>query len=168
MYVCIHEIIRLIIMKMKMKMKNRSYRYDINRLRSRHGHKYSRYTRCLSMMMLLCIKQHLSNIGSSIHEKVKQHWGWVDKSVASKKKCVQDHIILKIFTLEGVYTWNFIPRWNSSRDEVIPVYSEMSLTVYTFLPRWNFIPGWTHPCQNIMRVWIQWNTKSEKKKDEDN
>ena len=30
------------------------------------------------MMMLKCIKQqHLSNIWSSIHEKVKQHWGWV-------------------------------------------------------------------------------------------
>ena len=35
----------------------------------------------------------------------------------------------------------------SSRDEIIPVYGEMSLTVYTFLPRWNFIPGWTHSCQ---------------------
>ena len=51
-YVCIREIIRLIIMKMKMKMKNRSHRYDINRLNSRHGHKYSRYKKCLSMMML--------------------------------------------------------------------------------------------------------------------
>ena len=37
--VCIHEILRLIIMKMKMKMKNGSHRYDINR----HGHKYSEY-----------------------------------------------------------------------------------------------------------------------------
>ena len=34
--VCIHEIMRLIIVKMKMKMKNRSHRYDINRPRSRH------------------------------------------------------------------------------------------------------------------------------------
>ena len=38
-----HEIIGLIIMKMKMKMKNRSLRYDINRPRSRRGHKYSKY-----------------------------------------------------------------------------------------------------------------------------
>ena len=30
--VCIHDIIRFIIMKMKMQMKNRSHRYDINRL----------------------------------------------------------------------------------------------------------------------------------------
>ena len=37
------------------------------------------------MMMVICIKQHLSNIWSSIHEKVKQHWGWVEKNVAYKK-----------------------------------------------------------------------------------
>ena len=30
-------------MKMKMKIKNRSRRYDINRPRSRPGHKYSKY-----------------------------------------------------------------------------------------------------------------------------
>ena len=26
--------------------------------------------------MFKCIKQHQSNIWSSVHEKVKQHWGW--------------------------------------------------------------------------------------------
>ena len=36
----------------------------------------------------------------------------------------------------------FHPRWNLSQDEIIPVYGEMSLTVYMFLPRWNFILGW--------------------------
>ena len=49
-------------MKMKMEIKNRSLRYDINRSRSKDGHKYSKYKKCLSMMMLICIKQHLSNI----------------------------------------------------------------------------------------------------------
>ena len=44
---------------MKMKMKNRSQKYDINRPTSRHGHKCKK---CLSMMMLICIKQHLRNI----------------------------------------------------------------------------------------------------------
>ena len=43
-------------MKMEMKMKNRSPRHDINRPRSRYGHKYSKYKKCLSMM-LICIKQ---------------------------------------------------------------------------------------------------------------
>ena len=37
------------------------------------------------MKMLLCIKQHLSNILSSTHGKVKQYWGWVAKSVVYKK-----------------------------------------------------------------------------------
>ena len=77
--VCIHEIIRLIIMKRKMKMTNRSHRYNINRPRSRYGHKYSKCKKCLSMMIVICIKQHLSNIWISVHEKVKQHWGWVEK-----------------------------------------------------------------------------------------
>ena len=54
--------IPLIIMKMKIKLKNGSHRYDINRPRSRNGHKYSKYKKFLSMMMLICIKQNLSNI----------------------------------------------------------------------------------------------------------
>ena len=43
----------------------------------------------LNMMMLLCIKQHLSNIWSSIHKKVKQHWCWVEKRCCLlKKACI--------------------------------------------------------------------------------
>ena len=74
-WVSIQEIIRLNIMK----MKNRSHRYNIDRPRSRQGFVYSKYKKCLSMMMLICAKQHLSNIWSWIHAKVKQHWGWVEK-----------------------------------------------------------------------------------------
>ena len=64
---------------MRLKVKNRIRRYYINRPRPRHGHKYTKYKICLSIIMVLCIEQHLSNICSSIHEKVKQHWGWVEK-----------------------------------------------------------------------------------------
>ena len=56
--VCIHEIMRLIIMKTMMIMKNRSHRYDINSPRSRHQRKYSKYI----IMMPIFIKQHLRNI----------------------------------------------------------------------------------------------------------
>ena len=49
-------IIRLTIKKKKMKMKNRSHRNEINRPRLRHGHKNSKYKKCLSMMMVVCIK----------------------------------------------------------------------------------------------------------------
>ena len=74
---------------MKVKMKNRSYRYGINGPRSRHGHKYIKYQKSSSMMMLICIKQYLS-ILSSIHKKVKQNWGWVEKKQALllKKACI--------------------------------------------------------------------------------
>ena len=64
---------------MRLKVKNRIRRYYINRPKPRHGHKYTKYKICLSIIMVLCIEQHLSNICSSIHEKVKQHWGWVEK-----------------------------------------------------------------------------------------
>ena len=59
--------------EMKMKIKNRSHKSDINSPTSSHGHKYSKYEKCLDVTMLLCIKQHLSNIRSSVHEKIKQH-----------------------------------------------------------------------------------------------
>ena len=58
---------------MTMKMRRRSYRYGINRPRPKHGHKCTKDKMCLSIMMIICIKQYLSNISSSIYEKVKQH-----------------------------------------------------------------------------------------------
>ena len=60
-------------------MKYRSQIYNINRNRPRHGYRYTKYKMYLSIIMLICIKQHLSSIRSSIHEKVKQHWGWAEK-----------------------------------------------------------------------------------------
>ena len=48
-------------------MKNRSHRYGINNLDLDVD----------TNMMLICVKQHLSNIWSSIHEKVEQlSWKW--------------------------------------------------------------------------------------------
>ena len=47
---------------MRLKMKNRSHRYDINRPRPRHGHEYTKHKICLSLMMVICIKQHLRKI----------------------------------------------------------------------------------------------------------
>ena len=67
-----------------MKMKNISHRDDVDRPKCGHGHKYSKYREYLFMTMLTC-KQHLSSIWSSVHEKFKQHWGWVEKNVAYKK-----------------------------------------------------------------------------------
>ena len=73
-----------------MKMRIRSHRYEINRPRSRCAHKYNKYKKCLSMMMLICIKQHLNNIWSTIQEKVKQHWSFVGKkALLIKKACIR-------------------------------------------------------------------------------
>ena len=85
--VCIQKIIRLVI-KMEMKMKDIPHRDDMNRPKSGHGHKYSKYKKCLSMMMMLiCTNQHLRNIRSSIHEswaKLRLNW----KNHCLKKTCV--------------------------------------------------------------------------------
>ena len=66
---------------MNKKNKDRSHRYDIIDLG------LDIYTniiniKCLSMIILICLKQYLSNIWNSIQEKVKQHCGWVEKSTS--------------------------------------------------------------------------------------
>ena len=68
-----------------MKIKNRSYRYGINRPKSAHGHKYSICKKCLIMTILICIKQHLSNTWTSIHERLNNTDAKLKKSVAYKK-----------------------------------------------------------------------------------
>ena len=47
---------------MAMKMENRSQGYDINRPRPRHGHKYTKNKMCHSIILVICINQHLSKI----------------------------------------------------------------------------------------------------------
>ena len=54
-----------------MKMKNRWHRYDIIRPRSRHGQKYSKYKKCLAMMMFMFMKK-LSNIEAELKKSVPQ------------------------------------------------------------------------------------------------
>ena len=69
----------------------------------------------------------------------------------------------KIFpTIQGLFKRAFT-REISSRDEIIRVYGEKSLTAYIFLPRWNFIPGWTHPCQKDRDEILSRDEKRKKK-----
>ena len=78
-WVCFHDIMRLIIVKIDMRMKNRSRRCDkIDLDLDMDISLVYINQKCLSKMMPICIKQHLSNISSSAHEKVKQHWSWVE------------------------------------------------------------------------------------------
>ena len=67
----------LILMKMRLKMKEVSHRCDRNKPRPRHGHRYTKYKVRFSLMMIVYTKQHLSNIWSSVDEKVNQHLDWV-------------------------------------------------------------------------------------------
>ena len=49
-------------MKRRVKMKNKLHRYDINRTRPKHDYDYTKHKMCLSIMMVMCNKEHLSNI----------------------------------------------------------------------------------------------------------
>ena len=80
--VMVNDVIWLIAMRMKLGIKNTSdkydtnttqirHKYDTNRPRSKHGHEHTKRKMCLNIMMVICIKQHLRNILSSIYEKVK-------------------------------------------------------------------------------------------------
>ena len=99
----------------KLKTKNRWYIYDMNRSRIWHGYKYTKYQTYFRIMMVMYIKQYLSNIWTSIHEKVKQHWGWVEK-----KQKQPPEVFCKIITwlskicltsLIALF-WNFRLFWN--------------------------------------------------------
>ena len=72
----------------------------INRPRPRHGHKYTKYKMWHSTMWVICIKQRLSHIWNSFHEKTKQHWGRVEKKVLLIKKSV---LLLSKYNLTDAY-----------------------------------------------------------------
>ena len=46
------------------------------------------------MIMIICIKQHLSDIWSSIHEKLSNTEAELEKSDANKKKACILHILI--------------------------------------------------------------------------
>ena len=72
-------------MQMKMKRKKRKLRYDINRPRSRYGHKYSKYKKFLSMMIHICIKQHLATFEAQLTKMLSSTEDELNKSVAYKR-----------------------------------------------------------------------------------
>ena len=58
---------------------------------------------CLGVMMVVSMKQHLSNIWSSIHEEVKQHWNWINKIVAYKKSVYYESKLSVTTTQKPLY-----------------------------------------------------------------
>ena len=83
--ICFNDLLKLMAMKMSLKMKNKLQRYHIHWPRSHIDQNIQNIT-CLSIMIVACIKQ-LANVWSWTHEKVKQYWDWVEKSVACQKRC---------------------------------------------------------------------------------
>ena len=57
--------------------KNRSHIYNINLGLATDMNIVN--IKCLSMKMLIFIKQHPSNIWYSFHEKVEQYPGWLER-----------------------------------------------------------------------------------------
>ena len=57
-----------------MKMTNRSHGNTKSKHRSTYGHKYTKYNKCLNIMVFMYIKQHLSNIGGTIMERLSNSW----------------------------------------------------------------------------------------------
>ena len=58
-------------------MKNRLHKYDINKSRSRQGHKYTNWKNCHSKMMVICIAtfevqfmKNLNNTESQLKKSV--------------------------------------------------------------------------------------------------
>ena len=66
-------------------MKNSWHRYDTKDLGLDLDTNILMNILITSVWCCLYIKQHLSYIWGSIHENVKEHWGWAEKSVVYKK-----------------------------------------------------------------------------------
>ena len=75
-------------------MKNRWNKCDINRAKPWHGNKCTKYKICHSTMIDICIKQDLSKSLSLINEKVRRHWGWVEKALLIKKRCTSEELCI--------------------------------------------------------------------------
>ena len=86
-------------MKMKMKINNILHIENINRTRSRHGDKYSKYKKCFSMIMLICVKRHLS----SIMKKLSNTEAELKKSVAYKKSVCLSYYV-NSYSLNKLYS----------------------------------------------------------------
>ena len=54
-------------------------------------------------MMIICIKQHLSNILSSISEKIKQYCAWVEK-----KRCYKKNVYITVENPRFISQWFFL------------------------------------------------------------
>ena len=93
------DVTKLMLMRMRLKMN----------LGLDMGTDILKYKMYLSIMMVLCIKQHQTKIWSSVHEKVKQRWGWVEK-----KDCSLQYFTFALGTIWKFSVWNLTNYNNKS------------------------------------------------------
>ena len=114
-------------MKIRLKVESRSHRYDTDRSSHRHRQIYAN-NKMSRDSLGICIKQHLSNIWNSIHEKVKQHWDWVEKSISYKKACNLLVLVpLKLFQVCFSFIYRII------KQILLIRYIWLSPTIHVFL-----------------------------------
>ena len=82
-----------------MKMKNRSHKYDINRPRSRHGHKYNKYKKYFTMMILYVLCNTLATCEAQFMKKLSNTEAELKKALVIKKTCIsplnrQKHLLV--------------------------------------------------------------------------
>ena len=72
-------------------------------------------------MIVICIKQHLSNIWGSINEKVKQRWGCVEKSTADILNLNLNLDTLREKCSYSELFWSAFPRIRTEYREILRV-----------------------------------------------
>ena len=85
--VCIHEIIRLFIMKMKMRMKNRLHWYDINKAKSRLEYKFTKYKKCLTIWCLYVLGNIQATLEVQFMQKLSNTEAVLKKALLKRKAC---------------------------------------------------------------------------------
>ena len=114
------------------------------------------------MMMSIFIKQHLSNVWSSIHEEVKQHWGWVEKKCCLQEKSVYVNykLIIRLIkiTFSLIYELLVIPWMICGRQPLYHITSNFLKAVFHKFP---LVHSWILcPICQISWLSIIWNILS--------
>ena len=72
-------------LKTMLKIKTRSCRCDINRPRRRHGHKYTKYKMCLSIVMAIVVNNTHATFEAQFMKMLSNTEADLKKSVVYKK-----------------------------------------------------------------------------------
>ena len=76
-------------------MKNTSQKYDINRPRSRHGYKYTKYKMCLSIMMVDVLSNTSAIFKAQFMKELSNTKAELQKALFIKKACISFSIYIK-------------------------------------------------------------------------